>query len=349
MKKIIKILFAILNVMLAMVLLMTTLAAVVAPSQSTLISLSGYGYPILLAINVLCVLVWLCFKSKYFLISLIAILIRVNFLPLFLQFCGTEESTEESTLKFMTFNTHGFKGVDGDRDADSCAAVFLGMLKEESPDLVSMQEFSLNKCWIDSLEQMGYKYHYSARERGYGENLYSRLPLDYVGSFGNGGMLYVDVEFEGQMIRVICVHMASYQMVESDAEALESLAHGEVDSVTKVPLKKLQVTMLAHEKEWNEYLKPQLQASPYPVVLAGDFNDHPASYLYHQICKNLKDSFVEKGRGVGISYHGPFPAFRIDYVFHSEELEATSFKRLKSDISDHYPIVVTFKVKEGEK
>ena len=78
--------------------------------------------------------------------------------------------------------------------------------------------------------------------------------------------------------------------------------------------------------------------SPYPVVVCGDFNDTPLSYTYKKIKKELKDAFIEKGRGLGHTYIGEFPSFRIDYILHSDDLETVGYQRDMVTYSDHYPI-----------
>jgi len=84
---------------------------------------------------------------------------------------------------------------------------------------------------------------------------------------------------------------------------------------------------------------------PYPVVLAGDFNDTPVSYAYNQTRKYLTDSFVESGSGVGCTYIGDFPSFRIDYVFHSEEIESANYTTLDYHFSDHKPVYCKLRIK----
>ena len=128
-------------------------------------------------------------------------------------------------------------------------------------------------------------------------------------------------------------------------EALESLSRAQTDSNTHRLLRKFKETTLRHEQEWDEELLPKVESSEIPFVLAGDYNDTPASYLYQKATKYLVDPYVEQGRGLGTTYHGPFPAFRIDYVLHSPDIDALSYKRVKTHISDHYPVVVTLKVK----
>ena len=49
-----------------------------------------------------------------------------------------------------------------------------------------------------------------------------------------------------------------------------------------------------------------IQASPYPVIVCGDFNDTPVSYSYRTIRKDLQDAYTGSGRGIGNTYSGFF-------------------------------------------
>ena len=155
----------------------------------------------------------------------------------------------------------------------------------------------------------------------------------------------VDIRKGDLEVRVCCVHLDSYMLTEEDMVGLESLSHAKPDSNTHRVLKKLKETTIRHEQEWKGDLLPRVESSELPFVLAGDFNDTPASHIYQQATKHLIDPYVEQGRGMGTTYHGPYPAFRIDYVLHTPDLEAVSYKRVKTHISDHYPVVVTLKLK----
>jgi len=74
-----------------------------------------------------------------------------------------------------------------------------------------------------------------------------------------------------------------------------------------------------------ESLKSQIRKSPYPVIIAGDFNDTPVSYSYRKIRKGLNDSFVRSGYGAGFTYRGNYPANRIDYILYDTILESKIF------------------------
>ena len=85
-------------------------------------------------------------------------------------------------------------------------------------------------------------------------------------------------------------------------------------------------------------VRAEIEKSPYPVILCGDFNDTPSSYTYHKVAQKLEDAFVEAGNGMGKTYAGIFPSFRIDYIFHDTIFSANQFRTIKADYSDHYPV-----------
>ena len=84
-----------------------------------------------------------------------------------------------------------------------------------------------------------------------------------------------------------------------------------------------------------EELKKLISETPYKMIVSGDFNDPPMSYTYHQISELLQDAFMESGKGLGGTFVGPFPSYRIDYIFHSPEIVPNNFKRGKNYHSDH--------------
>lgn len=351
MKKLLRGILLIINLVFAVALLLSTMAGVVAPSKFEGISYLSYGYFLLLMANVVFIVIWLCMSRWEFLLSVATILLRVSFVPLFFQIGGTTEAeATDETLRVMTFNTHGFKGLDSDTlmTADSGAAIFLTIVDDEQPDVLCLQEyFSAPHVRVaDSLEARGYRYHYGV----HGENsnaptiLFSKCKIENVCNMDTASKFYVDLSKNGKMVRVCCVHLDSYQLIEKDWEGFEKLYHAQPDSNTHNMLRKFAETTRQHEKEWKDDLQPLIERTRMPLIVAGDFNDTPASYIYQQISEYMEDPYVEQGRGFATTYHGPYPAFRIDYILHSEELEALSYKRVKTNISDHYPVVVTFQL-----
>lgn len=352
MKKILRVILLIINLVFAVALIVSTLAGKVEPSKIVLVSILSYGYMIFLLANMLFAIMWLCLSRWEFLISVAAIVARLSFIPLFFQVGGTSEAqTGENTLRVMTFNTHGFMGLDSDTlmRPDSGALLFLKLLDEEQPDVLCMQEYYISPRkvkMLDSLKSRGYNYRYGIHGKKSWSQcvLFSRCPIVREYDMDRKSKFYVDVEKGGKVVRICVVHLHSYRLDEDDFESFERLSRAQTDSTTQKFLKKFERTTQRHEKEWTEELQPLVEKSCVPIIVTGDFNDTPASFIYQKARELLDDAYVEQGRGFGTTYHGLYPAFRIDYILHSRDIEALSYKRVRTPISDHYPIVADLKI-----
>lgn len=356
MKKFFRAILLIINMLFALALILSTLAGVVTPHKFIYISILSYGYFLLLLCNVVFILIWLFMSRWEFLLSVAAILVRYSFLPLFFQAGGTTEvEPADNQLKVMTFNTHSFGGqeIEGRDHEGEGVLEFFQILDDEQPDVFVLQEFwGGGKIKMrDSLDVRGYRHFYGVR----GMNsisplmIFSRYPFSHVDDMDKMSKFFVDVNKNGREVRVCCVHLDSYQLDRQDLESIEKLSHAKVDDSTHRVLGKFKETTLRHEEEWNNDLLPLVERTKIPIIIAGDFNDTPASYIYQRATKVLVDPYVEQGRGFGTTYHGPYPAFRIDYILHSRDMKALSYKRVKTAISDHYPIVVTLDLNPTEQ
>lgn len=354
MKKLFRILLLIVNVGVALLLLASTLAGFVPPSKFQWISVLSYGYFLLLLANILMAVMWLCFARKECLVSVAAIVLRFTFLPLFVQLGGSEEAAEDPEANHLTvldMNVHMFMGpCDSASYKDTNAQLFVDMLHEEQPDVLVMQEFYVpNKFHLnDSLRALGYKHSYGP-DRGSngvprGVAVYSKYPISYVQNIDKHRKFFVDITKQESIVRLVCVHLDSYELTTDNHRELLSATFETMDSTVKPVVKKLLETTKAHESEWNDELSEVIELSSRPIIMCGDFNDTPASYIYQKIKRHLKDCYVEQGQGFSTTYHGLFPNYRIDYIFHSESLKALSYKRIKNDISDHYAIKATLEL-----
>lgn len=375
--KVIRAILFIINAILALGLLLTTLAGCIVPSRMLLPSVAAYGYLPLLAANVVMILVWLLMHRWEFLLSTAVIALRWATLAFFLQFHVPSKAPdrEEHPYAFalMSYNVHQFQGpANRPEQSDSNAHEFLSLVRRHQPELLCLQEYAAPKtvALTDSLMLLGYNHYYGAHtsKNGlpYGTVVFSKLPITYVTRIDSEKLL-VELLHEGQHFRVCCVHMDSYRFNDSDREEMERLGMWKAESgkwktenkrdAGGIPgragegaemkglstiIGKVKETILCHEDEWNQHLKAVVTESSVPIVLAGDLNDIPGSWLYRQISKELKDTFCEKGNGLSITYKDFH--FRIDMVFHSEGFNTLSYKRIKSNLSDHYPILVTMEL-----
>jgi endonuclease/exonuclease/phosphatase (EEP) superfamily protein YafD len=80
-----------------------------------------------------------------------------------------------------------------------------------------------------------------------------------------------------------------------------------------------------------------IQSSEYPVIVCGDFNDVPYSYVYKTMLGDLTDGFCESGKGIMYTYTGK-KKVRIDYIFHADQFTGESYYTKELTYSDHYPV-----------
>lgn len=352
--KIIRAILLLLNILAALGLIATTLAGVVAPSSNILPSVLAYGYLPMLGVNIIFLLLWLFMGKWQFLISTAAIAARFSFVGLFFQIGGTstvppiEEHPGMVTL--MSYNLHNFGG-DGFEAApkDSNALAFLDLLREEQPMVLCLQEYvNVSGMKItDSLELMGYNHYFGAHGSNtnpFGTVVFSKLPISFVKKI-DGQKILVEIMNGDQPFRLICVHMDSYAFDLDDRNDIEQMARLKIDSTSRRTMGKAKETVIRHETEWIEQLRPLISDCSLPLILAGDMNDIPSSHLYSQITKYLDDTYRDKGLGFCTTYNGSFPRFRIDMVFRSKEFSTLSYRRIKTPISDHYPVIVSLEKK----
>lgn len=378
MGKIIKIVFVVLNALVALLYFASTLAGSVDPRSFIWLSILSYGLLYLLIANVLFVLIWLFCKSKWFLLSLAVILVRCSFLPLYFQVGGKEALSDDQIaqadyVKVLTFNAHHFQNADKDATrTDTNMRQFLDFISTELPDVIAMQEYvgrGSDVHLTEELSKLGYDYQLSGATTNVmtGEVMFSRYPLSKVTAIGSRSMFCADMIFAdssgrhlGGMpfdtVRIFCLHFHSYSLDGSDHEEIEKIVNGNMDSTTgRSTLLKFRETIVKHTDEW-EALAACLDTCPHPAILMGDFNDTPASYLYQNANKCLTDSYVEEGQGFSTTYHGEFAdirrglflAYRIDYVLHTSHFKTLAYKRVSADISDHYPVLVALQLLDNK-
>ena len=82
-----------------------------------------------------------------------------------------------------------------------------------------------------------------------------------------------------------------------------------------------------------------------PVILCGDFNDVPYSYVYNTVLGNMVDGFKECGSGWAHTFRGGKKAVRIDYIFHDEALKGLTYYQSDLTYSDHYPVFMKVALK----
>lgn len=87
-----------------------------------------------------------------------------------------------------------------------------------------------------------------------------------------------------------------------------------------------------------------IDQAQYPVILCGDFNDTPLSYVYNQAANRLTDGFKESGHGYMYTFRYFKKILRIDYIFHSKDFRSVKYYSPNKEWSDHNPIISELKL-----
>lgn len=242
------------------------------------------------------------------------------------------ESKEASNLKILTFNVKG--GNFGKEKIEE-------YINSQNADLVFIQEDPENKLELRNLKQLKnlpVLTFYSKYKIISQKNLFEELEDRDITTQTE----QIDVEIRGKIYRIINVHLESFGLVKSMVK-LNGKSDEDEEKVKNV-VKRLIPTFKKHQEQ-IDIVQKSIEDSPYPVILAGDFNSVPNSYEYFQVAKHLNDAFLEVGKGSGTSFHDYKYPLRIDYIFSSESIKPVSYKVDHSvHLSDHFPVIATFKI-----
>lgn len=232
------------------------------------------------------------------------------------------------------------------------------MLKSENPGIICLQEYYIPEDRSTSEEviksTLGGTWHSHTKlirnknKRSYGIITLSRYPVINRGEIihpnSSSLTIFTDIVAGKDTIRVYNSHLQSFRL-----RRLESSFIGDISAEQKGKLKdigyfyKRLTNGFKSRSVQTARLKKSVSSSPFPVIVAGDFNDTPISYTYRKIHHGLNDAFVKAGYGAGFTYRGKYPPNRIDYVFYDDHLECTDFDIVKVKYSDHYPVVAYFR------
>ena len=151
---------------------------------------------------------------------------------------------------------------------------------------------------------------------------------------------YSDIQVFDDTIRVYNLHLQSIRLNSQHYRLIDSLKfrydNQQMEEIMDISFR-LRDAFIKRAAQ-ADLIANHIETCTHPVIVCGDFNDTPVSYSYRRIGSDLRDAFAETGWGIGRTYNGKFPSFRIDYILAGKELEAIYFRRKKVRLSDHFPI-----------
>lgn len=362
-----------LNVAAAWALLLSYLASRYSPADFSLLAFFGLGYPVILLINILFAIYWGVLLRPQFFISFICMVIGFrtfdNFyhIQLFSNKKAEKEMAEkaDSVYKVMSYNVRLFDLYNWNSNAQTRNQMF-GLLAEESPDIVCFQEFYYEDSQeFNSLDTMkGFMKAKNThveitstvkKKNHFGIATFTKFPIINKGSIvfaktSANRCIYTDVLIDGDTVRVYNVHLQSVRFRKEDLQFIEAIGSennkNDIDELGGAGNIMSRMKKAFMRRAWQaEVISAHIRNCPYKVLVCGDFNDSPTSYTYRTMSRGLYDAFKVSSSGIGRTYIGRFPSFRIDYILHSKDIQSADFEVIARELSDHYPISCSFKVK----
>lgn len=351
----------ILSVTVICCLLLAYLAPYVHPNSIRILPFFGLTYPIFICLALVLMIYWAFAKSRWFFYLLVTVVCggNLHFRTLSIHFSDSKPETEVDSWNIMSYNVRLFDVYNAStEERNKSRDSIVSYIQRVDPDVACFQEFfhqdkpSTFSTRDTLIELMGYKYYherYSHRIRNrqnFGICMLSKYPIIAKGDvmFENfkttdNYCIYADIVKGKDTIRFYDIHLQSIKLQQQDYELFgeKNAQAGSKSSTLRLLIDKLRIAYPARAEQ-AERVVEHMKTSPYPVVVCGDFNDTPMSYVYNQFNSSLVDSFRETSSGIGVTYVGRVPAGRIDYIFHSGDLGAYDFEIQKVAFSDHRAI-----------
>jgi len=347
-----------LNCVAAFALLVCYLAPYVNPAHFWPVAFFGMAYIPILCTNAVCMVFWLVRLRRQAILSAVCIVLGLGLMGLNIGFRKQTFEVDKANanlIRVMTYNVFDFSANKNGVNYLSNDTI-LNLVKRQQPDILSMQEYLVfrdRKITMPMLikQAMQAQYYYFKAVKitetdSTGIVMFSKYPIinrDTIPTL-NGitteGM-FIDVKRGAQILRIYNFHLQSTHFSRADNAYLDSLTGNSSKASlhqSKQISSKLKLAFIKRAQQVAG-LKTLLAQCPYPYIIMGDFNDTPLSYAINYLSKGVKNAFVEKGYGLGVTFYGEYPGFQLDYVMVSPQFNVINYKILRERISDHYPLI----------
>ncbi|MDZ4838429.1 MAG: endonuclease/exonuclease/phosphatase family protein [Bacteroidota bacterium] len=266
----------------------------------------------------------------------------------------TSNKDPKKNIRVMTYNVANFNWFTDSANLQNLYSNF----SDIQPDVLCMQEYSEMPGKVEKVEEflarqgLIYNYKHITRDvkgpNKVGLAIFSKYPFRNVVPIPffatANGAFCVDVSIRGDTLRMINVHFQSIGMRKREVEIPVTDEEKEIrTAVFRSSLKKLREGFRKRSVQGLEVCRA-IDSSRYPVIVCGDFNDSPVSYVYKQLTQRLTDAWLHTNFGLGSTYAGFVPFQRIDYIMTGPNIKIAKAKILRHQGSDHLPLFCDFSI-----
>ena len=364
--------FIIANVSVAMLFLLGCYAEWIFTKELWFIGLFTLAAFYLLIILFLFFIFWLFVRSKW---SLLFIIILIAGWRHIMKIIPLRTSTEfalqkqNDAVRIMSWNVAQFDILNYKKDP-SIHHNMIDLINHYQPDIACFQEMVAADSVIDlnnsyyrkysfysivdfeiSLHFADEYYSYNWKEnylnsQHFGIIIFSKYPIinrhtitTYPNDY-NSIFQYVDIVKATDTLRVFNIHLQSLKFTPVNLQYIDNPSIESESDIqnSKNIMVKLKKGFLRRQAQADR-IKEEIDKSPYPVIVCGDFNDVPNSYAYEKIGRGLQNAFEKKGAGLGRTFSGIASTLRIDNIFVDPKYQVNQFVTVSKKLSDHFPII----------
>jgi endonuclease/exonuclease/phosphatase family metal-dependent hydrolase len=365
--------FIVLNILIGILFLLACCNAFLHPDKWWFISLLAFFFPLFLILLILFLIFWLFVRSRYALISAVCLLVGFQNIHAFFGFSLAPHDfshKDSNSIRIMTWNVRLWDefttkklGASGHRQ------LMLDLVEKQNADILCFQEFyepadstKSNIRYISSRLHFPYflfsRDHNRNKKYESGVILFSKYPIDatYQTHFNMDSLLKpeslisADIDINGKTIRVFTTHLQSVLFKPKDFRNVEIIRNAE-DSMlhaSRSLARKLR-SASARRGYQADAVRREIDKSPSPSIICGDFNDVPNSYTYFHIRGKRQDAFTENCFGIGRTYTRIAPTLRIDYILPSDEFQIVQTMKLSSPFSDHHAVLADLQLQDRKR
>lgn len=337
------------NVATIVVMLLLGYSGVVSPVSHPKACVLSLLFPALIWVNVAFLVFWAVFYRRYILIPLAGFLLAWGPLRTYVP-VNLPHKTPEGSIKVLSFNIWNFATHKAPKDKPN---PIMEYILNSGADIVCLQEYSpheAKKLKIDSLVRPVYPYIDTVRaKRSTNVNaIFSKYPI--VGKEHAYTLQWSTVTgvfkvlIDGDTVAVVNCHLETNSLSYAEKKEFKHMIKGEMgkDTMRTTSLKLIDKLAIAAVKRAPQaeavaqYIKEHKGQS---MIVCGDFNDNPLSYVYRTIADGLTDCYVSTANGPGWSFHASNIYVRIDNILCTSDWEPYNCKvDRKITLSDHYSI-----------
>lgn len=313
-------------------------------TDSASLAFFSLAVPLLVFCNLLFTFYWGIKWNLRGLLSISVLVYGYIIMGPFFQFGNkTNLIDEKKDFKLLTYNSLGFRGK-GDDWKSTAGDSIVTFINRERPDIISFQEFDIRKIGAKHFKQYPYSfvdYKMGEPQPGVLQAIFSKYPiidsgvLDFPGT--SNSAIFSDIVYGKDTLRIYNLHLQSLSIRPK--------------SIKKERSYRLFARLrrsFRRQLNQSEIVRAHVDSSPFKTIISGDFNNNQFSKVYFNIKGDHKDTFLEKGKGLGSTINFWRFSFRIDYILVDSSFEVVAHQNYGIDLSDHEPIMASIKISSNK-